>query len=138
MSAFVSSIHRKEISYQVLVDSIGEYESICFHSEIAQATRRGTRFWPAWEAISLMKSLRQADIQFIFSHHESITGYMAGTTGLLTGVSGLCIPTRDFGLPGMKATSREEFRQAFRQALDSGRGVVIEVATCYDEYLRYQ
>lgn len=45
---------------------------------------------------------------------------------------------RDFGLLGMKATSREEFRKAFQQALDSGRGAVVEVATYYDEYLRYQ
>jgi acetolactate synthase-1/2/3 large subunit len=45
---------------------------------------------------------------------------------------------RDFGLLGMKATSREEFRRAFQQALDSGRGAVVEVATYYDEYLRYQ
>ncbi len=45
---------------------------------------------------------------------------------------------RDFGLLGMKATSREEFRKAFRLALDSGRGAVIEVATYYDEYVRYQ
>ena len=36
----------------------------------------------------------------------------------------------------MKATSREEFRRAFRQALDSGRGAVVEVATYSDEYLR--
>ena len=45
---------------------------------------------------------------------------------------------RDFGLLGLKATSREEFRRAFRQALDSGRGAVIEVVTYYGEYLRYQ
>ena len=45
---------------------------------------------------------------------------------------------RDFGLLGMKATSREEFRRAFQQALDSGRGAVVEVVTYYDEYLRYQ
>ena len=45
---------------------------------------------------------------------------------------------RDFGLLGMKATSREEFRRAFQQALDSGQGAVVEVATYYDEYLRYQ
>ena len=45
---------------------------------------------------------------------------------------------RDFGLLGFRATSREEFRKAFRQALDSGRGAVVEVATYFDEYLRYQ
>ena len=45
---------------------------------------------------------------------------------------------RDFGLLGMKATSREEFRKAFKWALDSGRGAVVEVATYYGEYLRYQ
>jgi acetolactate synthase-1/2/3 large subunit len=45
---------------------------------------------------------------------------------------------RDFGLLGVTVTSREEFRRAFRQALDSGQGAVVEVATYYDEYLRYQ
>jgi acetolactate synthase-1/2/3 large subunit len=45
---------------------------------------------------------------------------------------------RDFGLLGMKATSREEFKKAFRRALDSGQGAVIEVATYYDDYVRYQ
>jgi acetolactate synthase-1/2/3 large subunit len=45
---------------------------------------------------------------------------------------------RSFGLLGLKATSREEFKSAFRQALNSGRGAVVEVATYYDEYLRYQ
>jgi acetolactate synthase-1/2/3 large subunit len=45
---------------------------------------------------------------------------------------------RNFGLLGVKATSREEFRKAFKWALDSGRGAVVEVATYYGEYLRYQ
>jgi acetolactate synthase-1/2/3 large subunit len=45
---------------------------------------------------------------------------------------------RDFGLLGLKATTRAEFGKAFRQALESGRGAVVEVATYYDEYLRYQ
>lgn len=45
---------------------------------------------------------------------------------------------RDFGLLGFKATSREQFRSAFQQALVSGQGAVVEVATYYDEYLRYQ
>ncbi|MCE5262414.1 MAG: thiamine pyrophosphate-dependent enzyme [Deltaproteobacteria bacterium] len=45
---------------------------------------------------------------------------------------------RDFGLLGMKASSREEFAKVFRLAMESGRGAVIEVATSGDEYLRYQ
>lgn len=43
-----------------------------------------------------------------------------------------------FGLLGLKATSREECRKAFKTALESGRGAVVEVMTHYDEYLRYQ
>lgn len=49
---------------------------------------------PGGESIPLMEALRQADIPFILGHHESSTGYMAGTTGFLTGVPGLCIVTR--------------------------------------------
>jgi len=56
---------------------------------------------PGGEAISLMEGLRQVDIPFILSHHESAAGYMAGTTGLLTGVPGLCIVTRGPGAVNM-------------------------------------
>jgi acetolactate synthase I/II/III large subunit len=45
---------------------------------------------------------------------------------------------RDFGLLGFKATTMEEFRKALSEALDSGRGAVVEVMTHYDEYLKYQ
>ncbi|MFZ4438440.1 MAG: thiamine pyrophosphate-binding protein [Syntrophales bacterium] len=56
---------------------------------------------PGGEAISLMEGLRQVDVPFILSHHESAAGYMAGTTGLLTGVPGLCIVTRGPGAANM-------------------------------------
>jgi acetolactate synthase I/II/III large subunit len=45
---------------------------------------------------------------------------------------------RDFGLLGFKASTREEFRTVLSQALESGRGAVVEVMTYYDEYLKYQ
>ena len=56
---------------------------------------------PGGDAISLMEGLRQVDIPFILSHHETTAGYMAGTTGLLTGVPGLCIVTRGPGAANM-------------------------------------
>ena len=52
---------------------------------------------PGGEAIPLMEGLRQVDVPFVLSHHEAAAGYMAGTTGLLTGVPGLCIVTRGPG-----------------------------------------
>ncbi|MHB8910493.1 MAG: thiamine pyrophosphate-binding protein [Syntrophales bacterium] len=60
------------------------------------------------------------------------------SVGVDFGEPGYAGIARDFGLLGLKATSRAEFRNAFRQALESGRGAVVEVATYYDEYLRYQ
>ena len=56
---------------------------------------------PGGEAISLMEGLQQVDIPFILSHHETTAGYMAGMTGLLTGVPGLCIVTRGPGAANM-------------------------------------
>ena len=56
---------------------------------------------PGGEAIPLMEGLRQVDVPFILTHHESAAGYMAGTTGLLTGVPGLCIVTRGPGAANM-------------------------------------
>lgn len=52
---------------------------------------------PGGEAIPLMEGLRQVGVPFVLTHHESPAGYMAGTTGLLTGVPGLCIVTRGPG-----------------------------------------
>lgn len=43
---------------------------------------------------------------------------------------------RDFGLLGLRARTREECRNAFARALESGRGAVVEVMTHFDEYLR--
>jgi len=45
---------------------------------------------------------------------------------------------RGFGLLGFRARTREECREAFARALESGQGAVVEVMTYYDEYLRYQ
>ncbi len=56
---------------------------------------------PGGEAIPLMEGLRQVGVPFILTHHESPAGYMAGTTGLLTGVPGLCIVTRGPGAVNM-------------------------------------
>ncbi len=56
---------------------------------------------PGGEAIPLMEGLRQVDIPFVLTHHESAAGYMAGTTGHLTGVPGLCIVTRGPGAVNM-------------------------------------
>lgn len=56
---------------------------------------------PGGEAVPLMEGLRQVDIPFILTHHESAAGYMAGTTGFLTGVPGLCIVTRGPGAVNM-------------------------------------
>lgn len=56
---------------------------------------------PGGEAIPLMEGLRQVGIPFILTHHESAAGYMAGTTGHLTGNPGLCIVTRGPGAVNM-------------------------------------
>lgn len=56
---------------------------------------------PGGEAIPLMEGLRQVGAPFVLTHHESAAGYMAGTTGLLTGVPGLCIVTRGPGAVNM-------------------------------------
>src|SRR5450756_535876 len=56
---------------------------------------------PGGEAIPLMEGLRQVDVPFILTHHESAAGYMAGATGFLTGVPGLCIVTRGPGAANM-------------------------------------
>ena len=56
---------------------------------------------PGGEAIPLMEGLRQVGVPFILTHHESPAGYMAGTTGLLTGTPGLCIVTRGPGAVNM-------------------------------------
>lgn len=56
---------------------------------------------PGGEAIPLMEGLRQVDVPFLLTHHESAAGYMAGTTGLLAGVPGLCIVTRGPGAVNM-------------------------------------
>ncbi len=56
---------------------------------------------PGGEAIPLMEGLRQVGIPFILTHHESAAGYMAGTTGHLTGTPGLCIVTRGPGAVNM-------------------------------------
>jgi len=56
---------------------------------------------PGGEAIPLMEGLRQVDVPFILTHHESPAGYMAGTSGLLTGMPGLCIVTRGPGAVNM-------------------------------------
>ena len=56
---------------------------------------------PGGEAIPLMEGLRQVGVPFILTHHESPAGYMAGTTGLLSGVPGLCLVTRGPGAVNM-------------------------------------
>ncbi|HEX9014826.1 MAG TPA: thiamine pyrophosphate-binding protein [Chloroflexota bacterium] len=56
---------------------------------------------PGGEAVPLMEGLRQVEIPFVLTHHESAAGYMAATTGHLTGVPGLCIVTRGPGAVNM-------------------------------------
>ncbi|MHB1159898.1 MAG: thiamine pyrophosphate-binding protein [Chloroflexota bacterium] len=56
---------------------------------------------PGGEAIPLMEGLRQVGVPFVLAHHESPAGYMAATTGLLTGVPGLCVVTRGPGAVNM-------------------------------------
>lgn len=48
---------------------------------------------PGGEAVPLIEGLRQEDIPFLLTHHEAPAGFMAGTTGAITGVPGLCIAT---------------------------------------------
>lgn len=56
---------------------------------------------PGGEAVPLMEGLRQVDVPFVLTHHESAAGYMAGTVGLLTGMPGVVLVTRGPGAVNM-------------------------------------
>lgn len=48
---------------------------------------------PGEENIDLMDALKDSDIEFIVTHHETSAAFMAGTYGRLTGKPGVCLAT---------------------------------------------
>jgi acetolactate synthase-1/2/3 large subunit len=48
---------------------------------------------PGGEVLDLIDALEQSGIQFVLTGHESAAAFMAGTTGRLTGVPGVCLST---------------------------------------------
>jgi acetolactate synthase I/II/III large subunit len=52
---------------------------------------------PGGESVELIEAMRRLDIRFILTHHEVPAGFMAGMTGELSGVPGVCLGTRGPG-----------------------------------------